>query len=89
LNVLLPNDFFSFLNEFFNIFLLQIVKINAYNCLNTLHVFLFIILDWIWIFKSVLIPCKFSVLSLKMITISNHNKKLVFKKIYVFLYNKL
>jgi hypothetical protein len=39
-------------------------------------------------FESVLIPCKFSVSSLKMITISNHNQKLI--QLFKFLlYNML
>jgi len=42
-------------------------------------IFLFII------FESMLIPYKFSVSSVKMITILNHN----FKYFYVILYNKL
>jgi len=60
----------------------------AYNCPNTWHVFFFIIFEWMWIFESVMVPCKFSVSSIKMIIIKTHNTffNLYF---YVFLYNKL
>jgi hypothetical protein len=40
--------------------------------------FLKIIFEQIWIFESVLIPCKLNVLFIKMITISNHNQKFIF-----------
>jgi len=42
---------------------------------------IFVYIFWIniWKFESVLIPYKFNVLSLKMIKISNHNQKLIFK----------
>ncbi len=36
-----------------------------------------------------MIPCKFNVLFLKMIIISNHNHFLILLHFYVFLYNKL
>jgi hypothetical protein len=62
----------------------QFVSIHPYSCPNTWHVFLFIIFEWIWIFESVLIPCKFSVLFIKMITISNHNNKSIF---YIFVFS--
>jgi len=40
-------------------------------------------------FENKSIPCKFYVSFFKIITILNHNQKLIFLKIYVFLYNKV
>ncbi len=64
----------------------------TYSCPSIWHAFFFIIFEGIWIFESVPILCKFNVLSLKMIIISNHNLFLFFFFPFfknVFLYDKL
>jgi hypothetical protein len=77
LHIIFPEKTFSYewiLEQLF----LQFVIINAYSCPNTWHVFLYIILEWKWILENLLIPCKFSVMFMKMIIISNHNQNFIF-----------
>jgi hypothetical protein len=62
--------FFTSMN--FGTIFLQLVIINVNSCPSTWHVFFFIIFFKIWIFESVLIPCKFTVSFFKMMIISNH-----------------
>jgi hypothetical protein len=94
--ITLEKDYMSFFPEFlftwinFGIIFLQLVIVNFFSCPNTWHVFLFIIFEKIWIFEGVPIPCKFNVLSLKMIIISNHNHFIYFYIfMFFFLYNRI